>query len=66
MRVRVIEKYNDRQKGKVMVPNGPDSEFEVSKERGKLLISKGFVEEVKVKPKKKSEEEKEVEPAEKE
>lgn len=60
MRVRVIKEYNDLELKKIMKPNKEDSEFYVSKERGDFLISKGFVEEVKAKPKK----EKEVEPAE--
>ena len=62
MRVRVIKEYNDLELKKIMVPGREDSEFFVSKERGEFLISKGFVEEVKGKPKK----EKEVEPAEEE
>lgn len=58
MRVRVIKKYNDLELKKIMEPGREDSEFSVSKERGELLISKGFVEEIKPKSKK------EVEPAE--
>lgn len=58
MKVRVVKEYNDLEKKKIMEPGKEDSEFYVTKERGKLLISKGFVEEVKPKTKN------EVEPAE--
>ena len=60
MRVKVVKEYNDLELKKVMKPGREDSEFSVTKERGEFLIRKGFVEEVKPKPKK------EVEPADKE
>ena len=46
MKVRAIKEYFDKEKKKTIKPNTVEAEFEVSEERGGVLLAAGVVEDI--------------------